>query len=137
MIMVWTYAIYLVLSVGLTAFVAWTLHRNGRVFLVDSFGGNEKLADSVNHLLVVGFYLINIGYISLALKYGDPARSPQEAIEYLSWKVGIVSVLLGVMHFLNLLAFTRLRKRGVEPRKREPRRDGVLDAEPIECAPAR
>jgi hypothetical protein len=137
MIMVWTYAIYLVLSVGLTAFVAWTLHRNGRVFLVDSFGGNEKLADSVNHLLVVGFYLINIGYISLALKYGDPARSPQEAIEYLSWKVGIVSVVLGVMHFLNLLAFTKLRKRGVEPPKRAPRRDGVLDAEPIGSAHGR
>jgi hypothetical protein len=134
MIMVWTYVIYLVLSVGLTAFVAWTLHRNGRVFLVDSFGGNEKLADSVNHLLVVGFYLVNIGYTSLALKYGAPARSPQEAIEYLSWKVGIVAVLLGVMHFLNLFAFTKLRKRGVEPRKREPRWDGVLDAEPIESA---
>jgi hypothetical protein len=60
MIMVWTYAAYLVLSIGLTIYVAWTLHRNGRIFLVDSFGGNEKLADSVNHLLVVGFYLTGL-----------------------------------------------------------------------------
>ena len=73
MIMVWTYAIYIVLSIALTALVAQTLHKNGRIFLVDAFKGNEKLADSVNHLLVVGFYLINIGYVSLALKYGEAA----------------------------------------------------------------
>ena len=70
MIMVWTYLAYLAISIGLTVWVAHTLHKNGRIFLVDSFLGNEKLADSVNHLLVVGFYLINIGAVSVALKYG-------------------------------------------------------------------
>ncbi len=113
-IMIWTYGFYLLLSLGLTVFVARTLHKNGRIFLVDSFRGNEKLADSVNHLLVVGFYLINIGYVSLALKSGTPARTPQEAIEYLSWKVGIVAVVLGVMHFMNLFIFTKMRKRATE-----------------------
>ncbi len=127
MIMVWTYAIYLVLSLGLTVFVARTLHKNGRIFLVDSFKGNEKLADSVNHLLVVGFYLINIGYVSLALKYGDPAHNLQQAIEYLSWKVGLVLVVLGGMHFFNLLIFTRMRRRTVKPAPEPP----MVTAEPI------
>ena len=130
MIMVWTYAIYLVLSLGLTVYVAHTLHKNGRIFLVDCFAGNEKLADSVNHLLVVGFYLVNLGFVSLALKYGDPARSAQEAIEYLSWKVGVVAVVLGVMHFFNLFVFTKLRKRGLEYANRESRWNGVPDALP-------
>ena len=65
-----TYLIYLAISIALTIWVARTLHKNGRVFLVDVFHGNEALADSVNHLLVVGFYLINFGYVSLALKLG-------------------------------------------------------------------
>ena len=65
---VWTYIVYIALSIPLTIWVAQTLHKNGRVFLIDSFRGNERLADSVNHLLVVGFYLINIGYVALALK---------------------------------------------------------------------
>src|SRR5262249_40480773 len=111
MIMIWTYGIYLVLSLALTVFVARTLHKNGRVFLVESFGGNETLADSVNHMLVVGFYLINIGYVSLVLKFGDPAATAQQAIEYLSWKVGLVSIILGAMHFFNLFVFTKMRKR--------------------------
>ena len=65
-----TYLAYVCISVMLTVWVAQTLHKNGRIFLVDVFHGNEALADSVNHLLVVGFYLINFGYVTLALKLG-------------------------------------------------------------------
>ena len=66
--MVICYAAYLAISLAATIWVATTLHRNGRIFLVDAFHGNTELADSVNHLLVVGFYLINIGYVSMALR---------------------------------------------------------------------
>ena len=116
MIMVWTYAAYLTISLGLAVYVAHTLHKNGRSLLVDTFGGNERLADSVNHLLVVGFYLVNIGYISLVLKAGEAVRTVQEAIEYLSWKIGFVAVVLGVVHFLNLLVFSKIHNRAVEQR---------------------
>ena len=108
-----TYLAYLAISVCLTVWVARTLHKNGRVFLVDSFLGNEKLADSVNHLLVVGFYLINIGYVTLALKYGVAATNAQESLESLSTKVGLVLLVLGFMHFFNLAVFTKMRKRGL------------------------
>lgn len=111
--MVWTYLFYLAISITLTIWVAHTLHKNGRVFLVDSFLGNETLADSVNHLLVVGFYLINIGFISLALQYGSKAHDLQEAIEHLSMKIGLVLLILGMMHFFNLLVFSKMRKRAL------------------------
>jgi hypothetical protein len=137
MIMVWTYVIYLALSLALTVYVAHTLYKNGRVFLVDSFGGNEKLADSVNQLLRVGFYLINIGYISLALKYGQQARTAQEAIEYLSWKVGIVAVVLGAMHFLNLLVFSKMRKRATEPVAERTHWSRIPEALPVERSRSR
>ncbi len=106
-----TYLIYLAISIALTIWVARTLHKNGRVFLVDVFHGNETLADSVNHLLVVGFYLINFGYVSLALKLGYDVATPQEGIEALSVKVGMVLIVLGAMHFFNLFIFSRMRRR--------------------------
>ena len=106
-----TYALYLAISVALTVWVARTLHKNGRLFLVDSFHGNEPLADSINHLLVVGFYLINIGYVTLALKYGDKAADLQGLLEALSTKVGAVLLILGAMHFFNLYVFSRIRAR--------------------------
>src|SRR5689334_17826735 len=106
-----TYLIYLALSIALTIWVGRTLHKNGRVFLVDVFHGNESLADSVNHLLVVGFYLINFGYVSLALRLGYEVETARQSIEALSWKVGLVLLVLGGMHFFNLLVFSRMRRR--------------------------
>ena len=104
-----TYGIYLALSLGLTIWVARTLFKNGRVFLVDVFAGSETLADSVNHLLVVGFYLINLGYICLALKIDPPLSTVQASIEVLAAKMGFVLLVLGVMHFFNLFLFSRVR----------------------------
>src|SRR5256886_16834877 len=94
-----TYLVYLAISIGLTIWVAHTLHKNGRVFLVDAFHGNESLADSVNHLLVVGFYLVNLGWVCLILKLGYDIASPKEGIEALSVKIGTVLLVLVGMHF--------------------------------------
>jgi hypothetical protein len=110
-IVVSTYLVYLAISIALTVWVAHTLHKNGRIFLVDVFHGNEALADSVNHLLVVGFYLINLGYVSMALKLGYALNSAQEGIEALSVKIGMVLIVLGGMHFFNLFVFSRMRRR--------------------------
>lgn len=106
-----TYALYLLAAVPLTVWVAQTLHKNGRIFLVDCFHGNEDLADSVNHLLVVGFYLINIGFVSLYLKIAGEVVEVRGIFEKVSGKVGVVMLVLGAMHFFNIFVFTRLRKR--------------------------
>ena len=110
-IVVISYIAYVLVSVTLTVWVARTLHRNGRIFLIDAFHGSEPRADSVNHLLVVGFYLINVGYITLALKYGDKPADVQGAVEFLSTKVGLVLVVLGAMHFFNMFNFDKMRRK--------------------------
>jgi hypothetical protein len=110
-IVITTYAAYIVISVFLTIWVARTLHKNGRVFLVEVFGGDEALADSVNHLLVVGFYLINFGYVTLALKIMGNLETYRAGVEALSYKIGLVLLVLGGMHFFNLLIFQRIHRR--------------------------
>jgi hypothetical protein len=110
-LIVTTYISYVVISVFLTVWVGHTLHKNGRIFLIDVFNNNETLADSVNHLLVVGFYLINFGYVSLALKLSKYPEHAAEGIESLSWKIGLVLLVLGGMHFFNLLIFNRIHRR--------------------------
>jgi hypothetical protein len=107
------YITYLAISLAVTIWVARTLHHNGRSFLIDAFQGNGELADSVNHLLVVGFYLINIGYVALAMRTGDPVPTVRSAIELVCDKLGVVLIVLGIMHFFNLYVFNRLRKRGL------------------------
>ncbi|MEQ9229240.1 MAG: hypothetical protein RIF46_01055 [Cyclobacteriaceae bacterium] len=106
-----TYGLYLPISVALTVWVARALFRNGRVFLVDIFGGNSELADSVNKLLIVGFYLINFGYAVFTLKIFGTIPDVQVVIEQLSFKIGAIILILGAMHFLNLFVFFRLRRK--------------------------
>ena len=108
-----TYSLYLVISIALTIWVARTLSKNGRIFLVDCFHQNTELADSVNHLLVVGFYLVNTGFIALFLKLGIQIEAPQGVFEALSGKVGVVLLVLGGMHFFNLLVFSKMRRRAL------------------------
>jgi hypothetical protein len=107
------YLLYILISVLLTAWVARTLSKNGLVFLVDSFLGNRELATSVNHLLVVGFYLVNLGYILLAVRSATQPGTVQAVIELLSYKLGVVMLVLGAMHFLNLYVFSRMRRRAL------------------------
>lgn len=108
-----THGLYAAASIGITVWVARTLFRNGRVFLVDSFLGNEQLADAVNRLLLVGFYLVNLGFVAMFLKYGNKPKDLTEAIEFLSSKLGIVLLVLGVMHFMNILIFSKARSRAL------------------------
>jgi len=108
---VYIYIAYIIISIAMTIWVARTLHKNGRIFLVDAFGGNEKMADSVNHLLVVGFYLINLGFILLYLRFGTKPTTLVEGIEYIATKLGVVMLVLGAVHFFNIFNFDRLRKK--------------------------
>lgn len=106
-----TYGLYLLLTLPLTVWVARNLFKNGRIFLVECFRGNEALADSVNQLLVVGFYLVNFGFVALYLRLADEVVAVRGIFEALSGKLGVVLLVLGAMHFFNLLVFTRLRRK--------------------------
>jgi hypothetical protein len=99
--------------VAITIWVAYTLFKNGKVFLIDIFHGNKDLADAVNNLLLVGFYLINIGYAVYTLRTENLVQENREMIEVLSLKLGAIILILGGMHFLNMFIFFRLRKRAI------------------------
>ncbi|MGI5125410.1 hypothetical protein ACQEVB_01220 [Pseudonocardia sp. CA-107938] len=105
-----TYLVYLGIAVPLTVWVASTLRRNGLRFLVDVFGDPE-LAASVNQLLVVGFYLVNLGFVALFLRIDADVLDVRGVIETLSVKLGIVLLALGVLHLINVRVFTALRNR--------------------------
>jgi hypothetical protein len=104
------YAAYAVISITLTVYLARTLSRNGAVFLDDVFKDTPKLAEAVNKLLVVGFYLVNLGYAALIMK-SEPADTSVAAVEVLAWKLGALLMSLAFMHFVNLFVFYRIRRR--------------------------
>jgi hypothetical protein len=113
MIVLWSHIVYLVISIVVTVVVGQTLYRNGRVFLVDAFLGNEPLADSVNRLLLAGYYLLNVGFVSSALRFGARPDTAETAVEIVSAKLGLVLIVLGTIHLCNVYAFSRFRRAGM------------------------
>lgn len=104
-----TYLAYIFISICLIIWVGRTLFTNGKIFLIQVFEEDE-IANSVNKLLLVGFYLINIGYMVYNLKISKSVESLRVCIESLSIKIGVIILILGVMHFFNIFLLFRLKK---------------------------
>ena len=126
--LVWVWLVYGLISIGLTYFLARTLFRNGAVFLRSVFKDNDELAQAINVLLVVGFYMLNLGYAALLLR---PDAIPggagvATASAYLVNKLGVLLVSLGVIHFVNMFVFYLLGR---------PRRPAVPVAPPPPWGP--
>lgn len=123
-----SYLLYLATCVPMAIAVGYTLHKNGRVFLVDVFAGREDVADSVNHLLLVGFYLLTVGFVSIFTRVGAPPEDAAEMIQWVSTKVGAVLLVLGVVHMFNVRVLSSLGRRflpgGDAPAQRRPAPQG-------------
>jgi hypothetical protein len=106
-----TYGAYLAISVGLTIAVGSALSRSGRVVLASVFGGDASLAQAVSRLLVVGFYLLNLGFVALTVRTLGQITSPRQAFGVLFSKIGEELLVLGALHVANIVIVTRFRRR--------------------------
>jgi energy-converting hydrogenase Eha subunit E len=104
------YLVYIVTSVFLTVWVGDTLYRNGRPFLVSVFK-EDGLADSVNRLLVVGFYLVNFGAAAILINTGGTPDNVADMLKQTVTRIGVVLLVLGFMHFNNLMILRAIRRR--------------------------
>jgi hypothetical protein len=104
------YLIYLPIVIVLTWYVAHTLFKNGKIFMLDIFHGKTDIAFSTNKLFETGFYLLNLGFALLILEISTEIFSSQNLMEVLSTKIGGFSIYLGIMLFFNLYLFFRGRR---------------------------
>lgn len=105
------YLLYLAVSTGICLWAGHVLFKNGRVFLEDIFHGQKALAEAVDNMLLVGYYLLNIGYAVYSMMITSQLENYRQMMEVLSRKLGFILLLLGVMHFLNMWVLYKLRNR--------------------------
>ncbi len=99
------YGLYLVISIAMTIWVARVLSQSGEIFLVKCFGQDQELAESTNRLLVIGFYLVNIGFICTRLEGWK--MSAVDLIPEVGSRVGLAVLVLGAMHFFNMFMIAK------------------------------
>ncbi len=108
--MVGLYLVYAVIALGLVVWLGRTLYANGSIFLRDVFD-DQDLARAVNHLLVVGFYLLNLGFALMLHQVAEGSQTLTGAVNELFVKIGTLLLSLGVIHLLNMMVFWRIRTR--------------------------
>lgn len=102
---------YVAIAVTLTIWLARQLSRHGLVFLRAVFPDRDDLAVAVNQLLVIGFYLVNLGWALLLLRADQlDVASLTQAVSLLIERLGLLLLLLGVAHLTNLFVFHRIRR---------------------------
>jgi hypothetical protein len=105
------YVPYTAIAMFLTIWLARMLSRHGQVFLDSVFKDSPALSRAVNQLLVIGFYLVNLGWALLLLRAGSGGLSTMlDATETLIQKLGLLLLLLGIAHLTNLYVFHRIKK---------------------------
>jgi hypothetical protein len=106
--MVTVYILYLLISVVLTIVTATILARSGRVFLTHMLGGDAALGQAISRLFAVGFYLLNLGFVILAMRGTGSVHSTQQAVQVLATKLGEAVLIIGTLHLINVFALTRV-----------------------------
>jgi hypothetical protein len=113
-----SYIIYLAGTLFVILWVGGTLYRNGKPFLLMCLDGDQSLAAAINKMLITGYYLLNIGYAIITLKIWEKISTPLEFVNVLAYKLGLIVLILGIMHFINVSVLLARRGR-ILPAHRE------------------
>jgi hypothetical protein len=104
------YLIYLPVSFYITLYIGKVLYREGVLFLIDSFQGNVELAAICNRFLLIGYYLLNLGYVAVSINFWNKIQSVTQLVEELGLRVGAIATGLAIIHFFNLVIFSLFHK---------------------------
>lgn len=107
-----------------TIHLGLVFHRNGRHYMLQLFQSEAHLVDGINNLLLVGYYLLNLGYASLSIVYWPDIHSMAELIECVAYRSGLIIVALGFMHFFNMFwllmySYYHARKAAAQNKKKQ------------------
>lgn len=101
------YLIYLPATFYITFYVGNKLYRNGEPFLADTFHGNHTLSNAYNRFLLTGYYLLNLGYATISINWWAAIQNTVQLIEEVSWRLGLIVMMLGIIHYFNMYSFAR------------------------------
>jgi uncharacterized membrane protein len=97
------YIVYLILTVFIIVYVGKLFYRNGRVFILALMKNDTAVTDHINNILLVAYYLFNIGYAFLKLKFWQPVNDPEELISSIANNMSVLIFILALTHYINML----------------------------------
>ena len=105
-----TYAIYLPIICFIMVKVGWLFYKNGEIFLINLFNQDISVIKSINNLLLIGYYLTNIGYAIITISYWSKLNSLLEVVNSLAYTLGKIILILAILHYNNIFWLKYLNK---------------------------
>ena len=106
-----SYAVYGCITAFIIYYVGKLFHQNGRVFILRLFNGNEPLTDTTNNILLLAYYLFNLGYAIAQLSFWERVQAIDSVISSVCSKTGLLVLILAVTHYFNMLLIYLLSKK--------------------------
>ena len=95
------YLIYLPITAFITIIVGKSFHKHG-IHYIKSIINEKKIATALNNLLLIGYYLVNIGYAFIAIIKWEHMSNSHQLIEEVSLRTAYIILLLTLMHYTNI-----------------------------------
>ena len=105
------YIIYLVITYLITVQTGLVFYKNGRVYILTLLKGDEQLTSFINRMLLTGYYLLNLGYVAVMIRFWKTITSPTELFTSIAGMTGNILLTLAVIHFFNMAVIYLISKR--------------------------
>lgn len=96
------YCIYIAVIFYVTVFIGKKFHSNGRIFLHELVA-DHGVCEAVNNILLVAYYLLNIGNAIVMIRTWPQIQSIGELVEVTSYNIGLIVLLLVIVHYVNIV----------------------------------
>lgn len=96
------YIVYIIVIVIIIGWLGRRLHSIGRIFILNLYKDDLSACDAINNILLVAYYLFNIGYALLKLRRWQYVRSCGDLVYSLSLNIGLLLIILAVTHYFNM-----------------------------------
>ena len=101
------YLIYRSITAIIIIKVGSICYRNGNIFVSELIPNDEDLCHKINQILLLGYYLLNLGYCAMTLISWNKILSFHQLIEIIAFKSAIIIGTIAIMHYINIFVLTK------------------------------
>ncbi len=101
------YVIYLLITTFIIINVGKICYRNGNIYVAQLIPEHEDLCQKTNQVLLIGYYLLNLGYCAMTLISWNKIISYQQLVEIISIKTAIIVCIIAMLHYFNIYIITK------------------------------
>lgn len=101
------YVIYLLITTFIIINVGKICYRNGNIYVAQLIPEHEDLCQKTNQVLLIGYYLLNLGYCAMTLISWDKIISYSQLVEVISIKTATIICIIAMLHYFNIFILTK------------------------------